>query len=242
MAAVGKVDGTCGVCKKCVGKSEYGMGCEGFCEKIVLYHISWIRNGKRDYDKFKALGDKSVWYCASCKLDVQKMIRSVTTGVAAVSSSKSAVNQGNSEYPALNIFRLVSNILTWSVCCNGVKLALSRPVGLVRSFKGSTSLVFYGVSVRVLKEVIESFAQPLTYVLNACLAEGTFPDELKSSRVVPVFKKGNRSLVETYRPIATIPAISKVFEAVMKDQLLHLFESNGLFCDCQHFFRKVLNW
>lgn len=154
------------------------------------------------------------------------MISSVTTGVAAV---KSAVNQGNSESPALNIVRLVSNILTWSVCCNGVKLALSRPVGLVRSFKGSTSLVVYGVSVRVLKEVIESFAQPLTYGLNACLAKGTFPDELKSSRVVPVFKKGNRSLVESYQPIAIIPAISKVFEAVMKDQLLHLFESNGFF-------------
>lgn len=45
---------------------------------------------------------------------------------------------------------------------------IRRQLQFERDFRqGSTSLNFYGVSVRVLMEIIETIAQPLTYLLNA---------------------------------------------------------------------------
>lgn len=68
--------------------------------------------------------------------------------------------------------------------------------------------------------------------------EGKFSATLKVSRVVSVYKKDDRSLVSSYRPIALIPAVAKVLETVMKVQLLEYFESNNLLCGAQHSFRR----
>lgn len=111
-------------------------------------------------------------------------------------------------------------------------------VKIVKGFKVTTSTDVYGMSVKVLKEVIGVLAQPLSHLVNVCLVEGRFPDSLKIARVVPVYKKGDRSLVSSYRPIAIIPAFAKIFETVMKTQLLEYFESNKLFSAAQHGFRK----
>lgn len=40
-----------------------------------------------------------------------------------------------------------------------------------------------------------------------------------------MFKKGDRSMPSSYRPISVILVLGKLFEAVMKKQLMHFFES-----------------
>lgn len=43
---------------------------------------------------------------------------------------------------------------------------------------------------------------------------------LKVSRVVPVYKKGDRSMFISYHPIAIVPVVAKVLiEAIIKVQL-----------------------
>ena len=45
--------------------------------------------------------------------------------------------------------------------------------------------------------------------------------------VIPLFKKGDILLFETYRPISVLPAISKIFERVLFNQLYdHLTKHN----------------
>lgn len=91
----------CSVCKKCVKSNECGMGCEGFCQG--WYHITCVQISKRDYDRFRALGEQSVWYCVRCRLDVRKMIQEATTeGDAASSGSGSGQEEGRTS-PALSI-------------------------------------------------------------------------------------------------------------------------------------------
>ena len=41
---------------------------------------------------------------------------------------------------------------------------------------------------------------------------GIFPEILKVGQVSPIFKKGNPQLLDNYRPISTLPVLSKIFE------------------------------
>ena len=52
-----------------------------------------------------------------------------------------------------------------------------------------------------------------------------FNKSWKSANVIPVFKSGNRSDIENYRPISILPAVAKVFECLVRDILFNLLKN-----------------
>ena len=56
----------------------------------------------------------------------------------------------------------------------------------------------------------------------------TFPDAIKISKVIPVYKKGDESNLSIYKPIALLPSISKIFEKAILTQLTLYFEDNKI--------------
>lgn len=55
---------------------------------------------------------------------------------------------------------------------------------------------------------------------------------------MPVFKKGDPNNISSFRPISIIPAVAKILEVILKDQLISYFVDNNLFSNKQHGFRK----
>lgn len=53
-----------------------------------------------------------------------------------------------------------------------------------------------------------------------------------------IFKKGNKTNLENYRPIAIVPTFAKIFESLLNDDIINYFESNQLFSPAQFGFRK----
>ena len=94
-----------------------------------------------------------------------------------------------------------------------------------------------GISTKLLKVIAPVIIKPLTLLINQMLNTGTFPDKLKIAKVIPIFKKGDPSLFENYRPISLLPAISKVLEKIIALQLSSSFEKNKLLFDNQYGFR-----
>lgn len=109
---------------------------------------------------------------------------------------------------------------------------------IVYGFKNSDSVDFYGVSVNLLKKVINCIVEPLTHCLNKCMVENKFPDALKISRVVPIYKKGERDCPASYRPISITPVFSKVLESIMYRQVSTYLESFNIISNAQYGFRK----
>ena len=87
---------------------------------------------------------------------------------------------------------------------------------------------------RVLKECASTLVQPLTFMFNLSLQCGTFPRRWKSAIIQPIFKnRGDRSSPSSYRPIALLPAVSKVLERLVREQLLeHCFAVDAI-PECQ---------
>ena len=68
-------------------------------------------------------------------------------------------------------------------------------------------------------------------------ASGVFPDEWKLSKVIPLFKQGERSDLNNYHPISVIPVVAKVFE--IYDQLYDYLTENNLISSHQSGFRSL---
>ena len=52
----------------------------------------------------------------------------------------------------------------------------------------------------------------LTDMYNCCIQEDVYPDVLKIAQIIPVYKKGNKSLCTNYRPISLLSPINKIFK------------------------------
>lgn len=65
-------------------------------------------------------------------------------------------------------------------------------------------------------------------------------EDWKNANINPINKKGNRNLVENYRPVSLTCQICKLFESIIFDALVHHLETTCicLINDSQHGFRK----
>ena len=77
-----------------------------------------------------------------------------------------------------------------------------------------------------------------TFLVNQSFATGVFPEKLKLAKIIPVYKKNDKFLIENYRPISILPSISKVFEFAVHQQLYPYFISNNYLHISQYGFRK----
>ena len=78
------------------------------------------------------------------------------------------------------------------------------------------------ISTVMLKYIAEAVASPLTHIISKSFHYGTVPSALKLSRVIPVFKSGNKEDLINYRPISLLLVLSKVFEKLEYIRMISL--------------------
>ena len=61
------------------------------------------------------------------------------------------------------------------------------------------------IPIKVIKSTKEIIAPVLSNLFNSCMTDGYFPNELKTGRISPIYKKENVELLENYRPVSTLP-------------------------------------
>ena len=94
------------------------------------------------------------------------------------------------------------------------------------------------ISPRILNLFIYIIAPLLTILFNNCLRSGIFPDELKTARVIPLYKSGDKSDITNYRPISLLPVLSKIFEKLIHSRMTKFFDENNVIYNKQFGFRK----
>ena len=93
------------------------------------------------------------------------------------------------------------------------------------------------LSIRMLKLCGESIYKPFNLIFKSCLKTGQFPSEWKKVNVAPVFKKGDKQLVNNYRPISLFPITDKIFEKLLYNQIFEFFIRNDLISPNQSGFK-----
>lgn len=109
---------------------------------------------------------------------------------------------------------------------------------VIINLKNSSCLDVYSLNSKILKYAGAFICEPLAHIFNYCIDYGIFPSTFKLVKVIPVYKKGDKSEYSNYRPISIVPILSKVFEILLNKQILTYFEGNSLFTSSQYGFRK----
>ena len=111
----------------------------------------------------------------------------------------------------------------------------------IRCLRNNVSMGLDKIHVRFIQDGSEYISESLSYIFNLMLETGIFPDKLKIARVVPIYKAGDATLMNNYRPISVLPILSKVFERLLHKRLTIYLEENNLLNDAQFGFRKGMS-
>ena len=71
-----------------------------------------------------------------------------------------------------------------------------------------------GIPPKIIKTFAIDLTPIITKMINDCIENCIFPDQLKLAEVSSVFKKNDRLCKENYRPISILVIISKVYEKI----------------------------
>ena len=109
---------------------------------------------------------------------------------------------------------------------------------IMKALKGKRSYGLDGITSEILKIGAEVLVIPLTWIINTSITTGIFPEEWKISKIIPLFKKGNRRTTKNYRPVALLSVAGMILEKIIAMQIEEFFERNNLFGSFQFGFRK----
>lgn len=111
-------------------------------------------------------------------------------------------------------------------------------INIIKLLKNTNSVGYDDVTTEIINTVANIIAPTISYIVSLYMEQGIFPDRLKLTITVPIFKKDVQKLLMNYRPIALISIFSKIIENVIHDKLNTFFETNNLFTKHQYGFRK----
>jgi hypothetical protein len=111
-------------------------------------------------------------------------------------------------------------------------------INIVDGFLPKESNDFYGLSNKLLKSIKYEIATPLSHIFNLSFATGKFPTKLKISRTVPIFKSGDKTCCDNYRPISLLCTLSKVLEKAAAIKLVGHLRDNQLLSKDQFGFQE----
>ena len=100
--------------------------------------------------------------------------------------------------------------------------SVKKEIGKLNNKKAIT---FCNIPIRDLKRAKELTAPIIHKLLNKSIESCSFPNKLKFADVSPIFKKGDTTNVKDYRNVSVLPAVSKVYEREIHNQLIEYFES-----------------
>lgn len=72
------------------------------------------------------------------------------------------------------------------------------------------------------KSCADELCLPLFIIFNKSLCTGTFPEIWKKAFIIPVYKSGDKSQCENYRPISILSSVAKIFESLVYEPLYNL--------------------
>ena len=81
------------------------------------------------------------------------------------------------------------------------------------------SSTYASVPATILKQCVNAYLLHLTNSINYSIQHSSFPQELKLSKVIQVYKKLDLLQKENYRPVSPLPYVSKIFESIIPKQI-----------------------
>ena len=94
------------------------------------------------------------------------------------------------------------------------------------------------IPAAVLKNCKHNLSHPISLIWQDSFERGFIAKQFKKQIVTPVHKKASKAEPANYRPISLTSHVMKIFERIIRDQLVKFLDDHDLLCRNQHGFRK----
>ena len=108
----------------------------------------------------------------------------------------------------------------------------------VSQLKKKNSSGHDNINSNVIISTYDKIRKPLFHILKLSFDNGIFPDNLKNAKVLPIFKKGDATIISNYRPISLLTTFSKIFEKVFYNRIYKYVISNNFIYSKQFGFQN----
>lgn len=112
---------------------------------------------------------------------------------------------------------------------------VSRAIG---EFKVNKSPGVDKISSTYALKIKDIVSEPLALLFNKSLMNKEIPMDWKKANITPIFKKGDRSNMENYRPVSLTVLFGKAMERIIKTHVEEYLKENNIITGSQHGFRK----
>ena len=113
--------------------------------------------------------------------------------------------------------------------------------GFIKSLKSKHSVDINGISTNLLQFVAEEISLPLAHIFNLSIDSGIFPERLKISKTVAIFKSGDHLDTNNYRGVSLIDNVSKIFEKIIASKVIKFLDRENFFYENQFGFRTGMS-
>ena len=111
-------------------------------------------------------------------------------------------------------------------------------ISCITSLNNNKSSGPYSIPIKILQLIKNDIAKPLSQIINLSFSTGHFPSNLKTAKVIPIFKKDSPLKCSNYRPISLLSNIDKIFEKLMFSRIIKFLETSHCIYPLQFGFRK----
>jgi retron-type reverse transcriptase len=94
------------------------------------------------------------------------------------------------------------------------------------------------ISLKLLKSVADLIIFPLSRIINPSFSSGTFPEVLKTQKIIPLHKGGSTQDLNNFRPISLLSIFDKIIEKLMHKRLYTFLEIHNIIYENQFGFKK----
>ena len=104
----------------------------------------------------------------------------------------------------------------------------------IKAIKASSAPGPDGVTAFFLKTYIDQLIYPIMKIWRTSLDTGKLPEGVAQAIITPIYKGGLKSLPANYRPVALTNHLTKIFERLLRKEIVKHLESNDLMNATQH--------
>ena len=94
-----------------------------------------------------------------------------------------------------------------------------------------------GIKPAVIKDLTSFIAPTLTTLFNRAIDEHQYPDALKITKVIELYKKKDPTFPKNYRPISLLPILAKLLDTVINNQIMDHVIEHDIISPTQYAFR-----
>jgi len=124
---------------------------------------------------------------------------------------------------------------------SSLRLELStteKIIKITKGFHSNKAAGYDNIPMSIIQNSIETLSRPLSHLINLSFITGTVPHQLKISRVIPLFKSGDKRCFSNYRPVSILTSFSKIFGKKIYNRLSDYLLKFRILYDNQFGFRK----